>query len=215
MRNLTLSLIVLGVCFTVFTSVPAQAEWTLFDFNDVLGINGTDSDTAISRYMTGVMGSTVIADDVEVRDNWDSDNPIWAGKAGADDFLRCDSATGDLELIFSDPISRVTGDGYAFYTQNGYDYHIRGYDASYGGDHENPLSSSLVTEYSIYTGSGHDAPFDVVFDRPVSLLVLSNGGREWIGVDNLSVQTTPVPGAGLLAVIGMGVTGWLKRRKTL
>lgn len=35
--------------------------------------------------------------------------------------------------------------------------------------------------------------------------------------DNGSVETvaTPVPGAGLLAMLGMGITGWLKRRKTL
>lgn len=33
--------------------------------------------------------------------------------------------------------------------------------------------------------------------------------------DNGSVAAVPVPGAGLLGMLGMGITGWLKRRKTL
>ena len=214
MRNLTLSIIALGACFTVFTSVQAQANMTLFTFDD--GIEDESSDLSISRYMTGVMGSRVIVDDAEVNDNNDEwFDTYWFHKDWSDNFLRCDTRSGDIEIIFNKPITRAYGDGYAFIPQFGYDYHVMGYDDTYGSDHENPLPGALVNSQSINTGWGLEADFDLACVRTVSLLVLSNGGKDWIGVDNLCVQPVPVPGAGLLGALGMGVTGWLKRRKTL
>ncbi len=212
MRNLTLSLIALGACFTVFTSVQAQAEMTYFDFN---WLERGDGGAKIDGYMTRMMGSKVTCDDAEVRDNWDNDPPLWEGKRGGDDYLRCNVETGDIEFIFSTPITRVKGDGYAFDTRNGYDYYVKGYDAGYGNSHENPKERALVQQLGIYTGDGHEAPFDITFKRPITLLVLSNSGKDWVGIDNLYVQPVPVPGAGMLGMLGMGITGWLKRRKVL
>ncbi|MBW8015135.1 MAG: hypothetical protein FVQ82_03040 [Planctomycetes bacterium] len=212
MKNLTLSILVLGACFAVFTNVQAQAGMIYMDFNR---LEKGDNEAKIGRYMTNMMGSKVTIDDAEVRDNWDGDWPYWEGKNGGDDYLRCNVESGDIEIIFKKPIIRVKGDGYAFDTRNGYDYYVKGYDASYGNSHENPKGSSFVQQLGILTGDGHEAPFDITFSRPVTLLVLSNSGKDWVGIDNLYVEAVPVPGAGLLGMIGIGVTGWLKRRKAL
>ena len=212
MKKLTITTIFsLAVIMTV-ASLPAQANWTKFKFDE---LGKTDNDNMISRYMSKIYGSKVICDDAEVRDNWDGDAPFWEGKHGSDDYLRCDVQSGDIELIFKKPIMAIKGDGYAFRTRNGYDYHVRCYSADYGKSHENPNSDKMIMEHSMYTGSGHEAPFELYFKKPVTLVCLSNSGKEWIGADNLCVKAVPVPGAGLLGTLGLGVVGWLKRSRTL
>lgn len=214
MRKSTLTLIALAACFTVLTSVPAQAA-TTFTFD---GIEDESSDLSISRHMTRVLGSRVQATGVEVNDNGDEwFDTYWFHKDKHDNFLRVDDRTGDMELLFNKQIIKASGNGYAFIPQfwnDEYSFNIRAYDENYG-DVENPNERALVKSLSLNRGWEMEADFDMYFERPVSLLVFSDSGKQWIGVDNLTVQPVPVPGAGLLAMIGMGVTGWLKRRNTL
>ena len=231
MRNLTLSIIALGACFLVFTNVQAQAEWTTFDFELLEGDLGHGL-PEINRYMSAMMGCKVVADDAQVIDNEDivdynrahgTSYPTWLRKGYYDDFLRCNVYSGDIEIVFEKPIIAVKGDGYAFETRNGAEFYVKGYDSTYGSSIENPCSSALVGKLDLMTGSsstGHDAPFEITFSRPVTLLTLSTfphdgTGKYCIGIDNLAVEPVPVPGAGLLGMLGMGITGWLKRRKTL
>jgi len=215
MRNLTLSIIALGTCFLVFTNVHAQAG-TMFTFDG--GIEDESSNKSIGKYMSRVMGSKVLVNDAEVNDNNDRwFDTYWFHKDWSDNFLRCDSKTGDIEIYFSKPITRAYGNGYAFIPNFcDYDFNVTGYTQGFG-NYKDPNPDAMVNSQCVETGWRLKADFDIHFDKPVSLLVLSDSGKQWIGVDNLGVEMAPVPvpGAGLLGMLGMGITGWLKRRKTL
>lgn len=125
-----------------------------------------------------------------------------------------------MEILFLDtPIIRAYGDGYVFDTQDGYDFHVYGYDDSYSNGFlhgvEFPNSGALVGLQSIDTFRGNIANFDITFNSPVSLLVFADHGKEDIAIDNLSVQAAPVPGAFALSGIGLGLVRLLRRRRML
>ena len=210
MKKTMLISIMMLVC-----TAPWAMALTTFTFDG--GIEDTGSDSAIGTYMSGIYGSEVVVDDAEVRDNRD-DNPDWGGKNSRDNFLRVDVSSGDMEILFlGQTISRAYGDGYVFDRQIGSDFHVYGYDDSYGS-HENPNRSALVGSQSINTWFGRTANFDVTFASPVTLLVFSDNGVEDIGIDNLSVEESvnmPVPGAFALTGIGASLVGWMRRRKMI
>ena len=197
----------------VLCSTPWAMALTTFTFDD--GIENTGSDSAISAYMSGVYGSEGVVEDAEVRDNTDWDFPIWWGKGLFDNFLRVDAGSGDMEILFANQaINRAYGEGYVFDRQIGLDFNVWGYDDTYG-DVENPNCSALVGHQGINTYLGCSANFDITFDRPVTLLIFSDSGREDIGIDNLSVHAMPVPGAFALSGIGLGLVRLLRRRRML
>lgn len=216
MRTFLITTLILTAGVFLSATVSAQADITTFDFiGGSGGIENTGDDSEISEYMTRVYGSAVNVTDAEVRDN-DDDTPDWVGKDLYDNFLRCDMGSGDLEIHFPDrPIISACGDGYVFDTTSGYDFLVIGYDDSYGGNVENPLNSAFVGFKGFQTDRIGGGYFNITFSRPVSLLVFSDGGVDDIGIDNLCVQAVPTPSAILLGSLGMGITGWLKRRRTL
>jgi hypothetical protein len=120
-----------------------------------------------------------------------------------------------LEIEFRDvPIVSASADGYVFETTEGFDFIVIGYDDTFG-DEEDPLNSAYVGHLAYHTDTVGGGPFTINFSRPVSLLVFSDGGKDDVGIDNLTVQAVPTPSAILLGSLGMGITGWLKRRRTL
>ncbi len=193
-----------------------SAQGQLFTFDDGSLPDGSGN-AAVSEYMTTGYGSTVLVEDGQVGD-WSTWDPDWPGIANDDDYLRCVVGTGDLEFRFEEvAISGVGGDAYVFSQISGYDFYVRGYDDTYGGNWEYPDSSALVLEQGYYAGSAGTNPFtfDLTFDSPVSLLVFSGysgSGAHNFGIDNLMVTPVPVPGAVLLGMLGLSVAG-VKLRK--
>lgn len=207
MRNLTLSIIALGACFLVFTNVQAQAEVTCFPFED-LGHLNNGSDSAISEYMSDIMGSNVTVMNAQLSTNFILPfigSVPWLGKAPGDYYLKTDDEKY-MEILFETPITRVQGDGFVFITGifDPVDFRIIGY---------NGLTE--INRFEKNTGFFEEFQFDLLFNTPVDRLFISDNHKEFIAVDNLCVTPVPVPGAGLLGIIGMSITGWLKRRKTL
>ena len=199
----------MAVCMAPF----AAADVTTFTF---AGLEDSQNNLAISRLLTSNYGSRVYAEDVEIRDNDDGDNPVWEGKEGWNNFLRVQAASGDMEIRFLDePICYAAGEGYAFKTADSptHDFTVTGYGINYGSM-ENP--QHYIGSQGVYTGDGHDAPFSIEFDKPVYCLVFSGlGGNEAVGIDNLSVESMPVPGAFVLTGIGASLVGWMRRRKMI
>jgi len=209
-KTMTISILIgLMVCIAPF----AAADVTTFSF---AGLEDSSNNLAISRLLTSVYGSRVYAEDVEIRDNDDGDRPRWEGKENWNNFLRVQAASGDMEIAFlSEPICKASGEGYAFKTEasSTHDFKVTGYGINYG-NMENP--QHYIGSQGVYTGDGHDAPFSIEFDKPVYLLVFSGlGGNEAVGIDNLSVESMPVPGAFVLTGIGASLVGWMRRRKMI
>lgn len=203
-------LVGLVVCITPFA---VAGETTMFTF---AGVENTSSNSAISALCRNVYGSRIYVDDAEIRDNDDRDYPMWQGKAGWDNFLRVASGSGDMEICFlNEPICKASGDGYAFKTAatSAPDFKVTGYGINFG-NMENPRHE--IGSQGVYTGNGHDAPFSLEFDKPVYLLVFSGlGGNEAVGIDNLSVESVPIPGAFALTGIGASLVGWMRRKKMI
>jgi hypothetical protein len=224
-------LIFTGV-LTICLIGAAQASVT-FNFN-ILSDDGTSA--AIGTYMTGLYGSTVtVSDAISDNDNWSGNTTI------AINTMSGSNVGGDFEVLFGvQPISALLGSGgtgstvgYVYDATSDDDFSIKAYDSTYG-DVENPSASALVTNWHVDYGTSwwglvNDGDNTVVnlpdlsFTRPVSLLVISDSGTKDVGIDNLQVEpyvagggaVIPAPGAILLGSIGVGLVGWLRRRRTL
>lgn len=206
----------------------AQAVPVVFDFE---GLTATGASNEVGIYMTGVYGSTVRTEDVDVWSNSSAPSgvPDWNGNTTQ--WLTNKTSSGsseDLEILFANPIWRLLGTtrGYVFLaTTPGADLTIKAYDSSYsasGGSVEDPNTGALVFQQSFNvasSGTEVDIP-DIVFSRSVSLLVFSGYGPEFaVGIDNLAVDpavATPEPGTLLLlasGLAGLGGAAWRRHRR--
>ena len=212
MRNLTLTLIAVA-CLTVFTTVPTQAgvcpepngEAICFPFEDLGSYSDNRSDTKIGEYMTGVMGSTVTVENARITDNFTIFGvPVpWLGKPDGDYYVKTDGSKY-LDIFFEQPITKASGDGRVFLGFGSPDFRVEGlYDSN--------VINSFEDDVCLFG----NVPFDITFDSPVNQLRIGSDSCFAVAVDNLCVTPVPVPGAGVLSMLGMGIAGWLKRRNTL
>lgn len=195
----------LAICIVA----PAQADLNvMFDFEGgTIMTNGTG-------YMTSVYGSSVTATDGLVLDNASS-AVDWLGNAGK--WLRTgvvgsNPIPWNVEISFDMmPITRASSDFYVF-NGIGTDFTLKAYDATYGNRYA-PSAGALVYEQSWDFGTGLAASsFDIIFSRPVSLIIFSDGGYDNVAIDNLQVAQVPIPGAVLLGMLGLGAAGIKLRR---
>ena len=164
----------------------------------------------ISSYMTNLYGSQVRVYDAYLGDTG------WSGQS--DTYLSTSLlAGGDFEVHFAqNPITKLYGttDAYVFDATIGADFTVKAYDSTFGliGF---PDSSALVFSQSWNTGTGYVNFSDVIFSRPVSLLVFSNAGVHDVGIDNLKVESArvAVPEPVTLLVVGTGIVGLAVTRR--
>ena len=175
--------------FTICMVGVAQASIT-FDFE---GVPFPAGPASIEAYMESIYNSDITVDNARVGDG------IFAGPLGPDNYIQ-DAGFGEhwFSISFNEvPIISASFDWAvqldSFYAEaDGVEIFSAGWDLwDYG-------NSGTIN-----------------FASPVTTLMFSNSGLGEIEVDNLTVKPIPVPGAILLGGIGVGIVGWLRRRRSL
>ncbi len=201
----------IGTWMTILTiCIPGVVTASVtFDFE---GTSTGAGETEIGNYMSGLYPGTVTVGGMEV-------NMVF----GSQMIILSDNVAGDMEILFSEPITSVQFD-YTVFGKEGddsLDFELHAYSADYG-DMENP--SGQVVDSMTYTVASaypiHDSGL-ITFSSPVYLLTMSDHGTWEVAVDNLAVEPvansihTPSPSAILLGGIGVCLVGWLRRHRTL
>ena len=63
--------------------------------------------------------------------------------------------------------------------------------------------------------SANNIAYATLINSSTASLPGSGTAYDWISIDNFTYQPIPAPGAILLGSIGVGLVGWLRRRRTL
>ena len=179
-----------------------------FNFNAPALPLGSDS-AAISAYMTGIYGSSVTVTGAASSTNI-SPGPDWTGNNTQ--YIRtATGAAGDFEISFDTvPIVSINVGslGFVFNETDLADFVIRAYDSTFG-NRENPNDpSALVDSFARNPGAGEQINImtltgsDIIFSRPVTLLVFSDENVFDVGIDDLKV--TPIPEPSTLILLGIG-----------
>lgn len=174
--------------------VNAGTTYT-FDFENAQFPGGTD---ALETYMQSIMGSDVTIENATVG------NGIIPGVLGPDQYMQSPLAGENwFKITFNDaPIVSAS-----------FDWGIE-LDAFYcEADGVEVFSAG----YGVWSSGNSGTLF---FDAPVNTLYFHNCGLGQVQIDNLIVETAnnavvPAPGAVLLSGLGVGLVGWLKKRRTL
>lgn len=201
-----------AVLMCAFAATAARADIVSFDFDGVAAAFG---EASVTSYMTSIYGSAVTATDTVALTNANVVQPEYMWNGNDTRHLRnAVLSGGDFEISFDDaPITGFKFSGYVFRDSGGIDFGYAAYDSTYV-DRETPGVTGLV-DFDLFiasAGTQIDSGW-IMFPSPVSLLVFSDSLVSDVGVDNLMV--IPAPGAALLAVLGLGGIGALKRRRKL
>ena len=211
----------------------AQAAVT-FDFDTLTPGLG---DAAISAYMSSIYPGTVTALHAVVSNT--NSGGIVGPPLGPDSFIKNAYSgglnAGRFEISFGIPILSAQFEAGVFgWSAVSWDYVMEAYDKdgnpvgmSDGGGANMNLVPGAHAPYS-YQISGNtwrfmtSYDFDIavlspllIFDDPVTRLVWHDDQIGDVGIDTLAVTPIPAPGAILLGGIGVGLVGWLRRRRTL
>jgi hypothetical protein len=137
-------------------------------------------------------------------DDGDYPHLFWGpGPGGEDLYLRADF-TSALATEVSIDVIGISSD----FTDIG---ELKAYDAAdtlLDSDFSGPLSNSEVETLTVSDGGG--IAYILAFGHKID-----DNISDSIGLDNMTWTAIPAPGAILLGSIGIGLVGWLRRRRTL
>ena len=182
------------ICLLSAPGVQAGGTFVTFDFN---ALDARDRSSAISDYMTATYGSTVSVTGARA----------FADETDASDIFIATSfqlfSRGDFEIVFEEvPILGVQFQGHVIDGTIGDDFSFTAFD----GDTER-FAFSRDDGVTVFDSGWID------FGGPVDRLVVTDGGRKDVGIDDLTVAVVPDPATGLLLLAGACVGRVLRRRR--
>lgn len=125
--------------------------------------------------------------------------------AGTDDrgITTTDGPDNLMTIVFTKPATYVRVDWIA---ADSSDIYTTVYDSD---------GSVLAGSFSAGAGTLYGGDAYQVFSGPLISKLTFHDGTGWIGVGRIAFEPVPTPGAILLGGIGVGLVGWLRRRRTL
>lgn len=182
------------VCLFSTSVVRAGGGFVTFDFN---ALDARDRASAISDYMTTVYGSTVSVDGARAFAEETDDSDLFI----ATSFQLFNR--GDFEIVFEEvSILGAQFQGHVIDGTLGDDFSFTAFD----GDTER-FSFSRDDGVTVFDSGWLD------FGGPVDRLVITDGGRKDVGIDDLTVAVVPDPATGLLLLAGACVGRAFRRRR--
>lgn len=148
------------------------------------------------------------------------DTPTDTGISGdfflTDEELESESFTKNYYIEFDRAVSSLSLNVYDFRADGGPSIGDSVKLAVYSDSFATAVGTSTYTIPSPDAADGNIVYLAVAGDLSIlSASVTFSTGDTGTGIDNISFQTIPAPGAVLLASMGAGVVGWLRRRKSL
>ncbi|MCH7840649.1 MAG: hypothetical protein IID38_10510 [Planctomycetes bacterium] len=182
------------ICLLSASGVQAGGTFVTFDFN---ALDSRDRSSAISDYMTATYGSTVSVTGARA----------FADETDTSDIFIATSfqlfSRGDFEIVFEEvSILGVQFEGHVIDGTVGDDFSFTAFD----GDTER-FSFSRDDGVTVFDSGWID------FGGPVDRLVVTDGGRKDVGIDDLTVAVVPDPATGLLLLAGACVGRMFRRRR--
>ncbi len=133
---------------------------------------------------------------IDIRDPWPENYGIsngWAAEAYAPGTLGT--------VIFTNPTPYVTIDWWDISTNQ---IHVWAYDSG----------NSLLDSFAGPTTSSDDSGTTTLSGGLISYMTFNDGGG-YVQIANMTYAPIPAPGALLLGSMGMGIVGWLRKRRML
>lgn len=176
----------------------------LFTFDTLLGPDPY-SPADVGDYMTGIYGSSITVSAEDADNNligntgqlYDYEGDIWLK---IDQPEKTDLLEG-LMITFVEPIISVSFDWASQHNQFIAASDEWGAPFPFATFFTNGFQEGVTEGFVTYT-----------FESPVTTLYFHDGGKGWIGIDNLAVTPVPVPAAVLLGILGLSVAGWKLRK---
>ena len=182
------------VCLFFASGARAGGAFVTFDFN---ALDARDRSSAISDYMTAVYGSTISVTGARAFEEETNASDIFI----ATSFQLFNR--GDFEIVFEEvSILGAQFQGHVIDGTVGDDFSFTAFD----GDTER-LSFSRDDGVTVFDSGWLD------FGGPVDRLVVTDGGRRDVGIDDLIVEVVPDPATGLMLLAGVCVGRVFRRRR--
>ncbi|HOA74025.1 MAG TPA: hypothetical protein PL151_17220 [Phycisphaerae bacterium] len=190
-----------SLAFAFLAVFPGLANANIvFDFNDWSLLGGSSEE--ISKYMTDVLSAAVPGGSVQV-----------SGAVGTGFGVGIGGIFGkEFTLQFSEQLTGVGFDGWVLWETTDADFQL------FTLDEDGQVIERVFSKDNAGLSTFHVPVFDL--NPGVYGLKFTDHGLADVGICNLIVKTAscptpvpvPAPGAAFLALAGLGITGWAKRR---